>query len=101
MTVKQRGPKSLFAPKVEQGINWKFNWRDCAFGGARRKAILEHLERVKDQPHFYIMINAKHCLCLQRDPDLRRLLREKKLKMIKVPGGGKATYSALVLNEED
>lgn len=99
MVVKDRGPKYFGRKPLEMGINWKFSWTAQPFGSKRRQDILDYLRSIKDEDRNYILINRRYCLNLQRDPDLRRLLKQGKVKMIKVPAGGKASYSALVINE--
>lgn len=101
--IKYRGRKSLL-PKADRhsglGINRYFTYEVMPYGSARRKAILEHLESIKDLDHFYMVINKKYCPILKKDKDLQRLLKEGKLKMIKIRESRRHSYSALVLNIE-
>jgi hypothetical protein len=50
--------------------------RDLPFGSARRQAIVQLLST-----GFLIPINGKHCIQLNADPDLRKLLNNGKIEM--------------------
>lgn len=98
-----RGRKSLLPkPGLHNGlgINRFFAWHVMPYGSERRKMILAHLERIKDDDHYYMTINRKYCPILKRDKDLQRLLKQGKVRMIKVRESKKTTYSALVINKE-
>lgn len=63
--------------------NWKeFNYdfgsvRYAPYGGKRRKALMELFER-----GMIICVNGKHVPHTDKDPDLKRLLKEGKIEMI-------------------
>lgn len=100
MTIKHRGPKSLLPIGRWDGLgrNRYFSYRDMPYGGERRRAILRYLQAIRGQnDHDYILINRKYCLLLRLDKDLQRLLREGKVKMVKIRQSRKTTYSAIVL----
>lgn len=100
-----RGIKSLEIPTSRIGRKgWAvlFTWEVMPYGKERRKLILQHLIKIrKDKNYYYIPINRKHCIILKKDPDLRKLLKQGKVKMIKVRYGYKQTMSAIVVNEEN
>lgn len=92
MTVKYRGPK----PLVEQSMGYyhKWNWNLMCYGHARRELILTWL---REDENNYIGVNKRGSPILRKDPDLKRLLKQGKLRMKKIRWGGKATLSILVL----
>lgn len=96
-----RGRKSLLERNLNEGkgINRWFDWVEMPYGAARRQLIMQHLENIKDSDHPYMVINKKYCIILKRDPDLQRLLKQGKVKMIKVRAGLKMTYSAIIFND--
>lgn len=97
MTNKYRGPKPLVSNTLKRGAYTIWNWDMEPYGQKRRQLILNWL---KSDPDNHIAINKKHCPILRRDPDLKHLLKQGKLKMEKIRLGGKATVSILVLNKE-
>ncbi len=97
MTVKYRGPKPLVEIPLMRGMYTIWNWDMVPYGKHRRKLILEWLESNKEN---HIAINKKHCPILSKDPDLKRLLKQGRLKMEKIRCGGKVTLSILTLNKE-
>lgn len=68
-------------------INYHENWcefgsdyskvRYASYGGKRRNALLKLFER-----GMIICVNGKHVPQTDKDPDLKRLLREGKIEMI-------------------
>lgn len=97
-----RGCKSLLPQLITfngRGLDPAYNWLALPCGVERRKMILAHLERIRDDDHYYMTINKKYCPILKRDKDLQRLLKQGKVKMIKVRESKKTTYSALVINK--
>lgn len=102
--VRYRGRKDLLMEITKTrynglGINRYFTYHIMPYGKERREAIIAHLRAIRDDVHNYIVINKKYCLILKKDPDLKRLLKQGKLKMYKM-GGNKNTYSVLRLNNE-
>lgn len=95
--VKYRGPKPLVEDGLQRGISTIWNWDMVPYGHYRRKLILDWL---KSNPEYYIVINRSRCPILSKDPDLKRLLKQGKLKMEKIRSGGTTTLSILVLNKE-
>lgn len=105
--IKYRGRKDLLMEVNNSrhnglGINRYFAYHVMPYGKERREAILAHLRTIRNDPHNYIVINKKYCLILKKDPDLKRLLKQGKLKMNKITfGGDRCTYSVLRLNDEN
>lgn len=105
--VKYRGRKDLLMEihKTRHsglGINRYFTYHVMPYGKERREAIMAHFHAIRNEPHNYIVINKKYCLILKKDPDLKRLLKQGKLKMDKITyGGDRCTYSILRLNDEN
>lgn len=56
--------------------------RDMPYGKERRALILEVLKE-----GFSFSVNRKRCLQTKRDPDLKRLLKKDKIKMVNSPDG--------------
>lgn len=103
--VKYRGPKDLtetFRHKHSGlGINRYFTYHVMPYGKERREAILSHLRAIRNDPRNYIVINKKYCLILKKDPDLKRLIKQGKLKTDKMAyGSNKCTYTILRLSDE-
>lgn len=96
MKVKYRGPKSLVPDPLQRGIYTVWNWDMQPYGQKRRELILDWLKSDKEN---HIAINKRGCPILRRDPDLKRLLKQGKLKMKKIAWGGKATLSILILGD--
>lgn len=105
--IKYRGRKDLLMEISKTrhsglGINRYFTYHVMPYGKERREAIMDHLHAIRNEPHNYIVINKKYCLILKKDPDLKRLLKQGKLKMDKITyGGDRCTYSILRLNDEN
>lgn len=105
--IKYRGRKDLLMEISKTrhsglGINRYFTYHVMPYGKERREAIMAHLRAIRNEPHNYIVINKKYCLILKKDPDLKRLLKQGKLKMDKITyGGDRCTYSILRLNDEN
>lgn len=104
--VKYRGRKDLLVEVCNTrhrglGINRYFNFSVMPYGKERREAILSHLRAIRNDPHNYIVINRKYCLILKKDPDLKLLLKQGKLKMDKSYISNKCTESILRLNDEN
>lgn len=103
--VKYRGRKDLLMEISKTrysglGINRYFAYHVMPYGKQRREAIIAHLRAIRNDSHNYIIVNKKYCLILKKDPDLKRLLKQGKLKMDKM-GVNKNTYSVLRLNNEN
>lgn len=105
--IKYRGRKNLLMEISKTrhsglGINRYFTYHVMPYGKERREALMAHLHAIRNEPHNYIVINKKYCLILKKDPDLKRLLKQGKLKMDKITyGGDRCTYSILRLNDEN
>lgn len=105
--IKYRGRKDLLMEVNNSrhrglGINRYFTYHVMPYGKERREAILAHLRAIRNESHDYIVINKKYCLILKKDPDLKRLIKQGKLKMDKITfGGNRCTYSVLRLNDEN
>lgn len=93
--IKYRGPKPLLDQRLRYYHKW--NWNLMPFGHARREFILAWLG---EEENNRIIINRRGCPILKKDPDLKRLLKQGKLKMDKIRWGGKATISVLVLDSK-
>lgn len=94
-----RGRKTLLERKLNdgKGINLWFTWEEMPYGVERRKLILQHLESIQGSDHPYMIINRKYCIILKRDPDLQKLLKQGKVKMIKIRYGKRESSSAIIL----
>lgn len=54
-----------------------------SYGKERRAKILESLSK-----GFMFLVNCKHRPQMKRDPDLKRLVKQKKIKLCNVGNGG-------------
>lgn len=75
-----------------------FNFTLMPYGSARRRMIEQYLLSAEPEK-AYLPINKKYCLILKTDPDLKRMIKQGKLRMEKRWNSKKCTYSVLVLNK--
>ncbi len=72
-------------------------FRAPSYGAARRKLLIPLLRQWQDQYSDGIRVNARHCMVMDKDPDLQWLVKHNVARLVRIHHIGRTSYTYLQL----